>query len=187
MVSLVQRALYGWVVGRPAKDLDAYVNRMREASEEECAQVLVATSVAAQWLQVTSMTKLRFPEVYLSGERPAELPEDKDVLSNYIAELIELRKAIRGEQAANAVMVNAGLMTLAHSIRCVRDADGLLAVGRALWGEILRGQAIAVEMTDALFVPRLLAPDWKPPLGWHLGYAAELARRSPRTPRQGPA
>lgn len=178
MVSLVRRALYGWAVGRPARDLDSFQRRIRQASNDECAQALVATSIAAQWLQVTSMTKLRFPEIYLSGERLALFEEDRQFLTAYIEELGELRKTIKGEQAAKALLGSAGLVTLAHSISCVRDHETLLEVGRDIWHELLRGQDIAAEMTDALFVPRLLAPDWEPPPGWHLGYAAEAYSRS---------
>jgi len=178
MVSLVRRALYGWAVGRPARDLDSFHRRIRQASHDECAQALVATTVAAQWLQVTNMTKLRFPEIYLSGERLVRYEEDRQLLTDYIEELGELRKAIKGEQAAKALLGSAGLVVLSHSIRCVRDRDDMLEIGRDIWQELLRGQAIAAEMTDALFVPRLLAPDWQPPSGWHLGYAAELRGHS---------
>lgn len=176
MVSLVKRALYGWAVGRPAKDLDSFVRRIRSASADECAQALVATTIAAQWLQVTTMTRLRFPEVYLSGERFADLPEERSFLTDYMVELTEIRKAIRGEQAANALLASAGLVVLTHSIHCVRDYFSLLPQGRDFWAHILKGQDIAAEMTDALFVPRLLAPEWEPPLGWHLGCSAEASR-----------
>lgn len=179
MVSLVRRALYGWAVGRPARDFDSFLRRIRHASHDECAQALVATTIAAQWLQVTNMTKRRFPEMYLSGERQVRLDEDRELLSDYIEELGELRKTIKGEHAAKALLGSAGLVVLAHSIRCARDHEELLEAGRDLWHELLKGQGIAAEMTDALFVPRLLAPDWQPPMGWHLGHVGEL-RGQPR-------
>ncbi|MGF7161619.1 hypothetical protein FHS85_003260 [Rhodoligotrophos appendicifer] len=171
MASLVRQVLYGWAIGHASRDLSSFVVLMQNASDEECAQALVATAAAAQWLQSSEAIDLPFPETYLSGEALARSAEDRTILSEYIRQLDLVRKQLKGEEVSRILLVGAGMVVLTHSLACVRDADHLLGTGKSLWRAILRGQAIAVEMTNALFVPRILVPDWQPPEGWQLGTA----------------
>ncbi len=176
MAGLIKRALIGRRVKSPADSLNRFAAQIRNTTEEHCAEILVATSLAAGWLQVTTATKLQFPEVFLSGRRLVTFPEERNFLSLYIDEIKVLKEVVKSSQAADAAQVAGGLVVLIHSIRCVQDRAQFLIAGRALWQDLLRGQSIASEMTDALFVPRMLAPSWEPLPGW------QLAQRPLRAP-----
>lgn len=191
MLGFVKKKIGDWSEKQALEKMETFLRFIRSASGNEAAMTFLAASSVAAFAKQSAALR-PFPADVLNGIRLADTPEEKGDLSFYILDLIQLQKQCMAAGTGKGHFMASGAVVLQHSVKAVQFPERLLAPGREMWKELMRGldwigdtldrgddlefQEVFSEVLqlrtaeEFFFVPTMLVPDWKGAEHWSKKY-----------------
>lgn len=140
------------------KEQEAFLQLLRVGTDSEMAQALAAAGMARQILWQGHLVNARFPEEFFTGAAPIT-DSARGEIATYLIKLCSMRDKLAKSPDSNHQFIASGFSIYIATFRALTRPE-LFALGRQIWGELLRGCG-GYQSVMAALRPDLTAEDFQ--------------------------